>query len=64
MKIVEDLKSETIEAVAKSNIDSESKIISDATKSHTNFKKLFKEHQSQVIDPKDIGKVLPWVHIE
>ena len=24
---------------------------------------MFTEHKSQVIDPKDIGKVLPWVHI-
>lgn len=24
---------------------------------------MFTEHQSQVIDPNDIGRVLPWVHI-
>jgi hypothetical protein len=63
MIVVEDLKADTIGEVAGSNIESESKIITDASKSHTHFKTLFSEHQSQVIDPKDIGKVLPWVHI-
>ena len=63
MIVVEDLKADTIGAVAGNNIESESKIITDASKSHTHFKNLFSEHQSQVIDPKDIGKVLPWVHI-
>ena len=36
-------------------------ITTDACTSHNDFKLLFGEHRSQVIDPKDIGKVLPWV---
>jgi DNA-directed RNA polymerase subunit RPC12/RpoP len=63
MIVVEDLKADTISTVASNCIEKESKIITDASKSHTNFKKIFSEHQSQVISPEDIGKVLPWVHI-
>lgn len=63
MIVVEDLKADTIAQVAGNYIEPESKVVTDASKSHTHFKKMFKEHQSQVIDPKDIGKVLPWVHI-
>ena len=36
---------------------------SDDSKSYTNFCKLVKEHIHQVIRPKEVGKVLPWVHI-
>ena len=63
MIMVGDLNSETIGKVAENNIESGSKIISDASTSHVQFKNMFSEHQSQVIKPKDIGKVLPWVHI-
>ena len=44
-------------------IDPDSSITTDACTSHNDFKLLFGEHKSRVIDPKDIGKVLPWVHI-
>lgn len=45
------------------NVDPSSVIISDDSKSYTNFCKLVKEHIHQVIRPKKVGKVLPWVHI-
>ena len=32
-------------------------------KSHVNFPKMFSEYVGRKIDPKEIGKVLPWVHI-
>lgn len=63
MIVVGDLKADTIGEVAYANIESESNIVTDASKSHVHFKNLFNEHKSQVINPKDIGKVLPWVHI-
>ena len=44
-------------------IEPDSSITTDASKLHNNFKLLFGEHKSQVIDPKDIGKMLSWVHI-
>jgi len=63
MIAVDDLSSNTISAVAANNIEKESNIITDGSTSHSQFKTLFNTHKSQVIDPKDIGKVLPWVHI-
>ena len=45
------------------NVDPSSVIISDDSKSYTNFCKLVKAHIHQVIRPKGVGKVLPWVHI-
>ena len=35
----------------------------DFMKSYTNFSTIVKEHTNQVIEPKQVGKVLPWVHI-
>lgn len=63
MIVVENLKANTIDDVAIKNIEKESSIITDASSSHIHFKSMFNEHKSQVINPKDIGKVLPWVHI-
>lgn len=63
MIVVPDLKAPTINEVAADGIDFDSTITTDASKSHRDFKDMFTEHKSQVIDPKDIGKVLPWVHI-
>jgi len=36
---------------------------SDGSKSYTNFKSLVKKHVHQVIEPAQVGKILPWVHI-
>jgi len=63
MIVLPNLKKETINGEAVSAIESDSSITTDACTSHNDFKLLFGEHKSQVIDPKDIGKVLPWVHI-
>lgn len=63
MIVVPDLKAPTIRGTASGAISRNSAITTDASGSHRDFKKLFTEHKSQVIDPKDIGKVLPWVHI-
>ena len=63
MKVVENTLSTTLDAIAETHIDSNSTIISDAHKSHSNFKNLFNEHQSQVIKPEDVVNILPWVHI-
>ncbi len=35
----------------------------DDSKSYTNFKSLVEEHVHQVIEPVQVGKILPWVHI-
>ena len=59
MFVIEDLKSETIDEKVKMHIDSESTIKSDDSKSYTNFSTIVKEHIQQVIEPKQVGKVLP-----
>jgi len=63
MIMVDNLLSDTIGCVAGNSIESESTVITDASTSHVQFKNMFSEHKSQVINPKDIGRVLPWVHI-
>ena len=63
MFIIEDLKSETIDEKVKMHIDPDSTIKSDDSKSYTNFSTIVKEHIHQVIEPKQVGKVLSWVHI-
>jgi predicted nucleic-acid-binding Zn-ribbon protein len=63
MIVIPNLKFATIDGEAVNAISPDSSITTDGSSSHVNFKNLFGEHKSQVIDPKDIGKVLPWVHI-
>ena len=63
MIVIPDLKAATIDDKTVNSVSSESCVTTDASCSHKNFKNLFNEHKSQVIDPGDIGKVLPWVHI-
>lgn len=64
MNVIPNLKAKTIgDVVTRSVKGKESTVVTDASKSHAMFKDIFKEHQSQVVEPKDIGKVLPWVHI-
>lgn len=63
MIVIPDEKAMTIDAVAAKSIDKDSSLTTDDHRSYIHFKDMFTEHKSQVIDPKDIGKVLPWVHI-
>ena len=63
MKVVENLRSQTIGVVASEGIDPNARIISDATHSHKDFPSLFEEYTSQVVEPSQIGKILPWVHV-
>lgn len=63
MIVIPDEKAKTIDSVAAKLIDKDSRLTTDDHRSYIHFKDMFTEHKSQVIDPKDIGKVLPWVHI-
>lgn len=56
-------KATTLDTVAVGNMEKESRLIIDNHKSSIHFKDIFAGHKSQVIAPKDTGKVLPWVHI-
>lgn len=63
MCVIEDLKASTIDKKMKESVDAKASLVTDDSKSHTHFKDNFKEHKSQVVSPKDICKILPWVHI-
>lgn len=63
MIVIPDEKAKTIDAVAARSIEKDARLTTDDHRSYVHFKDMFTEHKSQVIDPKDIGRVLPWVHI-
>lgn len=63
MIVIPDTLASTIDKVASETIVADSCITTDASSSYIHLKELFTEHKSQSINPKDIGKVLPWVHI-
>ncbi len=63
MIVIPNLKAQTIDGKVKENIDANASLITDDSTSYAHLKNLVKEHTAQVINPKDISKVLPWVHI-
>ena len=63
MQVIPNLKSETIEQEVMDSIEPESRLITDGSTSYAHFSEMVDEHQSQVIPPKEVGKILPWVHI-
>ena len=63
MKVVGNLGAATIDGNVKQFVSGESVIDSDDSTSYVNLKDIVKEHHPQVIPKKEIGKVLPWVHI-
>lgn len=63
MMVINDLKSETITSLVKDNVLQQSTIDSDNSTSYVNLKDIVKEHHPQVIPKKEVGKILPWVHI-
>lgn len=63
MIVIPNLKAQAIEKESMIAIERNSVITTDGCASHRNLGNLFGEHKSQVIDHKDICKMLPWVHI-
>jgi len=63
MKVLPDMSSDSATDIATDAISLDGKLLSDASTSYHQFKDCFMEHSSKVIDKKDIGKVLPWVHV-
>jgi hypothetical protein len=63
MKVLPDLKAETVNAVVEEWVDGQSKIKSDDSTSYVGLSGKVKEHEAKVILNKDIEKELPWVHI-
>ncbi len=63
MVVIPDLKGDTITSEVINNISINAELTTDNSTSYSKFKNHVKSHHSQVISPKDISKVLPWVHI-
>ena len=63
MIVIDDLKSATIDSNVEKHVAKESSIDSDNSTSYTNLKTIVKKHTPKVIPKKEVGKMLPWVHI-
>ena len=63
MKVIEDLKSETINELVDSLANEVSQVDTDDSTSYVDLKKYIPIHNSQVIPKEKVGEILPWVHI-
>ena len=63
MHVISDLRADTIDEVVMGCMEQESQLTTDGSTSYTHFSDLVEEHTAQVIPPREVGKVLPWVHI-
>lgn len=63
MKVINDLKSETIDAVVEKHISKDAKVKSDDSTSYVGIEEKVDEHKAMVVLNKEIEKELPWVHI-
>ncbi len=63
MKVIEDLKKETINNVVQNSMSPASVLDTDGSNSYVDLKDFVQSHQSKVIPKERIGKDLPWVHI-
>lgn len=63
MIVINDFKAPTLDNEVIRWINNEADLTTDDSKSYINFKNLVNSHTSQVIEPKNLSKVLPWVHI-
>jgi transposase-like protein len=62
MKVIPNLKSNTITPIVKERVDGESDLLSDDSTAYGDLKHHVSSHTSRVIKPEDLEKVLPWVH--
>lgn len=63
MIVIDDLKAKTLDSNVIKFINDKADLTTDDSTSYVNFKTIVNSHMSQVVEPKDISKVLPWVHI-
>lgn len=62
MKVIKDLKSDTITKNVKEHIGQTADLTTDDSTSYTRLKECVHSHTASVIPPEQLGKVLPWVH--
>lgn len=63
MIVINDLTAPTLNAETIKWINSNAELTTDDSTSYVGFKNIVRKHIAQVIEPKNISKVLPWVHI-
>lgn len=63
MKVIEDLKSETINQMVQNLTGNVTEVDTDDSTSYVDLKEYIPRHNSQVIPKEKVGEALPWVHI-
>ncbi len=63
MHVIPNLKAETINEQVRTGITKESTLITDDSTSYTDLRKIVAKHHAQVIPKKQVGEILPWVHL-
>ena len=63
MKVIEDLKKESITPLVKSLVNSNSSIDTDGSNSYVALSNFVEHHNAEVIPKDKVGEKLPWVHI-
>ena len=62
MRVMKDLKADTVNELAKDSLSPEARVDSDAYPSHRRLGGVVSQVNAQVVKPKDAPKALPWVH--
>ena len=63
MKVIENLKSETINEAVKNLASDATEVDTDDSTSYVDLKDFIPKHNAQVIPKEKVGEILPWVHI-
>jgi Zn ribbon nucleic-acid-binding protein len=63
MKVISDLKKETINEEVKKLAEQATEIDTDDSTSYVDLKEFVPKHNAQVIPKEKVGEILPWVHI-
>lgn len=63
MQVIPNLRAETIDETVMGAIEPESELTTDGSNSYTHFAEMVEAHRGHVVPPREVGKVLPWVHI-
>lgn len=63
MKVIEDLKSGTINKLVKGLASGTTEVDTDDSTSYVDLKDFVPKHNSQVVPKNKVGEILPWVHI-
>jgi len=62
MKVISDLKSETITKNVKEHVENKADLTTDDSTSYTKLKEHVHSHTASVIPNEELSSVLPWVH--